>query len=425
MKKLLTVLTALSLCAVILFSYTSCALRVSAGDLTDGYSRKAADVVLTDEEKTAGQTAFYGFAMNLFTETVSQTEDADKQNLMISPLSAMVCLAMIANGADGETKAQMEAVLGLPVDALNTFLYDYWSNLYTADDCKVEMADSVWFNTTDRLEVKPAFLQSVADWYAAQAYAAPFDQSTVKDVNNWCKDKTDGMIDKIIDRLSPDDMMILINALMFDAKWYTEYEKKDIRDRAFNNADGTTATVDMLYSEEHTFLWGDDFRAFTKAYKGSRYSFMGILPDEGVDMMTVAKGLTGDVWAQTWANREYRPVNAGIPEFSFDFETDMTETLKALGMTDLFHPVAADLAPMAVMKDGNNLYCGEVRQKTHIELDRNGTKAAAITWGIMKCGSAAPVDEPVTIILDRPFLYAIVDNYTGMPLFVGMVNQLS
>ncbi len=424
MKRLFTTVLSLALCAILLLSYTACAVTVKAEDLMEGYTRTTADAGLTADQKSAGQKACLDFAFDLFTESLKDESTKNDPNRMISPLSAMMCLALIANGTDGNTKAQMEQALGLPVEDLDRFLYDYWQSVETTDDCKVALANSVWFrDDADRLKVEPAFLQSVADWYQAQAYAAPFNDSTVKDVNRWCADHTDGMIDHILDKFDPRDMMILINALMFDAKWAEQYEKKDVRDEKFANADGTRSDVKMLRSEEHTFLWGDNFRAFAKYYKGGRYAFVGMLPDEGVDVMDLAASLSGDVWAQTWAQKESREVHAGIPEFSFDFNIRLDDTLKAMGMTDLFDPTFCDLSKAASC-EGENLYMGLVEQKTHIELDRNGTKAAAITWGIMKAGSAAPSDEPIYIILDRPFVYAIVDTESGLPLFIGVVTEL-
>lgn len=431
MKRLMTVLMSLLLCAVLLFSYTSCALKVSAEDLTEGYSRTAADVALTSEQKAAGQTAYHDFAFRLFAQSVRDSGTADQKNRMISPLSAMMCLAMIANGAGGNTKTQLEEALGLPVDDLNAFLYDFRQNLYTSDDCKVALADSVWFqNDANRLTVEPSFLQSVTDWYGAEVYAAPFDRSTVRDVNNWCKEQTDGMIEKIIDDIDPDAVMYLINALTFDAKWMEEYEKDDIEDDVFTNADGTTAKVKMLHSDELYYLSGDGFEGFTRPYKNWRYEFVGLLPAEGTDVLDFAASLTADVWQEMWTEGHKEPevgwyegVRAGIPEFSFDFDIPLNDVLEQLGMTDMFDGDLADFAPMAQSSRGN-IWCALVEQKTHIGLDRNGTKAAAITWGAMNDEAAFAYADQHTVILDRPFVYAIADTATGLPLFIGVVTDL-
>ncbi|MCQ2430559.1 MAG: serpin family protein [Clostridia bacterium] len=430
MKRLFTTALSLALCAILLLSYTACAVTVKAEDLMEGYTRTAADAGLTADQKSAGQKACLDFAFALFTESLKDESTKNTPNRMISPLSAMMCLALIANGTDGNTKAQMEQTLGLPVGDLDRFLYDYWQNLYSADDCKVALANSVWFrDDADRLKVEPAFLQSVADWYQAQAYAAPFDASTVKDINRWCADHTDGMIDEIIDKINDDTVMYLVNALVFDAKWYKQYENADVMDDAFTNADGTTANVKMLHSQETYYLSGDGFEGFARPYKGCKYDFVGLLPAEGTDVMDFAASLTADVWAKMWTDGHTPPENgwfpgveAGIPEFGFEFGMSLNDTLKAMGMTDMFDSEAADFRPMATSAAGN-IYCSEVAQKTYIELDRNGTKAAAITWGVMN----DECDEPISakkVILDRPFVYAIVDTESGLPLFIGVVTEL-
>lgn len=428
MKRLFTMLASLALCAVLLLCYTSCALTVGADDLTEGYTRTAADVTLTDDQKTAGQTAYNGFAFRLLTGAVRDPDSADQRNRMISPLSAMMCLAMLANGAGGNTKTQMEAALGLPVGELNAFLFDYWQTPYDAEDCRVLLADSIWFrDEAGRLTVEPAFLQTVADWYGAQAYAAPFDKTTVRDINNWCAQKTDGMIKEIIQKIDADAVMYLINALTFDAKWAKQYEKSDVRDAAFTNADGTSAQVQMLYSHEDRYLSGDGFEGFARPYKGGRYEFVGLLPAEGTDIWDFAASLDADAWQAVWQESQARfdagdfGVDAGIPEFTFDFEIRLNDVLADMGMTDMFDGGLADFSPMASSSRGN-LYCSLVGQKTRIELDRNGTKAAAITWGGVNDECAMVSTR--TVILNRPFIFAIVDTATHLPLFLGVVSAL-
>ena len=241
-KRISTSVLCLLLAGIMLLSCTSCAMQISAAELSKDYERKATE---TGEVSEAFKTAMADFSMTLFKGILTK----DGENDLVSPLSAVICLAMIANGADGETKAQMEAAFGMDVDTLNRSLYAYTSSLYRAKDCKLNLADSIWFRDEEnRLHVNESFLQANADWYDAQIYAAPFDQSTLKDINTWCKQHTDGMIEKMIDKIDTDTVMYLINALTFDAKWATKYEKKDVGDGHFTNYDGTQKTVQMLSS---------------------------------------------------------------------------------------------------------------------------------------------------------------------------------
>jgi len=414
MKRLTTSILCIILAGVLLLSSASCGLRVSAAELSKGYERTATE---TGEITEAFKTAMADFSMSLFKGLVTK----DGENDLISPLSAVICLAMIANGADGETKAQMETAFGMDVETLNKSLYAYTSSLYRADDCKLNLADSIWFRDEEnRLHVNEEFLQTNADWYDAQIYSAPFDDSTLKDINHWCKKCTDGMIEKMIDSIDAGTVMYLVNALTFDAKWADKYEKKDVNEAQFTNYDGSKNTVQMLSSEESVYLSADGVKGFAKNYAGNKYSIVGLLPDEETDIYDYIDSLTGEAWMNLWNGRLTASVSVQMPEFSYSASMELNDTLKAMGMTDMFDG-EADFSKLGYSENGN-IYCSEVCQQTFIQVDRNGTKAAAITWGGMK--DEACVEELYSVILDRPFIYAIVDNATGLPLFVGAVTAL-
>ncbi len=416
------------ICLLLIVSWLFCAasctlpfdspftLRVSADELSDGYERKATDVGELDDDF---RLAMANFSLSLFGKTLTK----DEENDLCSPLSAILCLAMIANGADGDTKTQMESAFGMDLDTLNRALYAYTSSLYSADDCKVNIADSIWFRDGNGdLTVNPDFLQTNADWYDAEVYAAPFDSSTVKDINNWCKKETDGMIDKIIDDIGESTVMYLINALCFDAKWAKEYEKSDIHDYTFHNYDGTQTTVDMLYSEEHIYFSAEGVSGFAKNYKGGKYRFVGLLPDENVDVYDYMASLDGQAFLDLLDGGERATVYVKMPEFTYETSMNLNAALKAMGINDMFSASDADFSKLGSVKDGN-IFCSEVDQKTFIEVSRNGTKAAAVTWGKMEATCAGP-DEILYVTLDRPFVYAIVDTETNLPLFIGAVTTL-
>lgn len=424
MKIKFTALLSLALSAAMLIGavlpMASCALNIKAQELSADYTRKTTE---TGEVTDAFVAAMADFSMTLFNTTVTADKEGGKDNHLVSPLSAMICLAMIANGAEGETLTQMETALGMDIVSLNKALYAYTSNLYTGDNCKVSVADSIWYRDgDDNLVVKEKFLQTCADWYEAQQYKAPFDESTRKDINNWVKKYTDGMIDKILEKpIRPEVMMYVINALVFDAKWLDEYEKSDVKDRPFTSITGAEKQLPTLHSEESTYLIIEGGQGFAKQYKGGAYSFVGLLPDEGVNVYDFAASINGTAWQTMWENRTHETVYVRFPEFTYDSDMDLTPILQSMGMIDLFN-ANADLTGLGTY-DGASLFCSGVYQKTFIEVSRHGTKAAAVTWGSNECGSAMPM-EPKYVYLDRPFVYAIVDNATGLPLFVGIVTVL-
>ena len=423
MKKRLQNTLALSLSALILLGGSACKpfieKKIASADMAAAYSRTATENgQVTDEFKEN----LASFSLSLFQKSVTK----DTKNDLVSPLSAAVCLALINNGAAGNTRAQLESLFGMETEELNRSLYAYTSTLTSSKDCEVNLANSIWFRE-NALDIKPDFLQTNANWYGANAYASPFDNSTLQDINNWCYNHTKGKISKILDRIETEDVMYLINALDFEAKWWTEYENKDISDQTFYSYDGKQSTVKMMHSEESRYLMSDTSVGFTKSYMGGNYSFVGILPNEGVDIYDYIESLDGEAWMKLWESADtsredyvYREVHAGMPEFTYETDFILNEILQSLGVTDMFSP---DMANFTNIDENAPLYCAIVKQKAFIEHDRNGTKAAAITIGGMKCMSAAPA-EPLYITLDRPFVYAIVDNANKLPLFLGAVTNL-
>ena len=155
-------------------------------------------------------------------------------------------------------------------------------------------------------------------------------------------------------------------------------------------------------------------------YAGGQYSFVALLPEENKDIYDYAASLDGKAWRSLWKNKENTAVRVAIPEFRYDRQRTLIDVLQNLGMTDMFDETLADFSALAP-KDF--LYCSEINQKVFIEVDRNGTKAAAITWAGMN-KSSAMIEDQKTVYLDRPFLYAIADNHTGLPLFLGIVTAL-
>ena len=411
----------LTLSALTLVSACGCfqEKKVTAEELSKEYVRTATE---TSEDLTEFKSQFTDFSLSFFQKTVEKNE----QNKLFSPLSAALCLALINNGANGNTRAQLEDLFGMDTDTLNRSLYTYTSSLYSGEDCQLNLANSIWIKV-QALKIKPEFLQANADWYNAQAYAAPFNQTTVNDINNWCHNKTSGKISKILNEIPSSAVMYLINALDFDAKWQDKYERGDIENGVFHNYDGEQSDVTMLHSQESRYFMDENSVGFTKAYQNSKYHFMALLPDEGVDIYEYIDSLNGEKWANLWEsanpNREdyiHREVHARIPEFKYETELSLNEVLQTLGVTDMFSPNAADFSGI---DETQTLYCDVVKQKAIIELDRNGTKAAAVTWGGMKCMSAEP-NEPLYITLDRPFVYAIIDNDHKLPIFIGAATNL-
>ncbi len=367
----------------------------SGGEITDNFIENLSD-----------------FSFNLFKKSVRENENAT-----LSPLSAYTCLALLQNGANGETKAEMEKALGFPTTELNPLMQAYLSTLPTSKNTSLLASNSIWFKEDD-LEVLPAFLQANADYYGAQAYASPFDESTVQDINHWCYNKTGGKIEKLLDSISPGAVMYVINTLDFDGDWATPYEKNDIKKGVFNGVNNQTQETVMLHSTENTYFSSEKAVGFSKPYAGNEYSFTAFLPKDGESISSLVQSLSSSVWKEMTQD-EPATVLVQMPEFTHEYESELTKSLQALGVNYLFDSAKADLSNISLTQP---LYCSAIKQKVKIQVDRNGTKAAAVTWGEMKTTSL-PHGE-VYITLDRPFLYAIVENRTNLPIFLGVCNRI-
>lgn len=369
-----------------------------------------ASVQPRDAEKRPSDAAFSTAAANFAVELLQGSADGT-DNCVLSPYSAMVALAMTANGAQGETLAQMEAVLGLPIGTLNEYLHgcDMGS--------EVTAANAMWFRDTPDLVVKDAFLQANADYYGADAYRAPFDEQTVSEINDWVKTHTAGRIPSMLNNMSPEIVLVLINALTFDAQWQEKYTESNAKDGEFNAADGTVQQATYLHSEESTYLDDGMATGFLKPYEGGRYSYLALLPNEDITMEEYLASLTGEKLLATIANASSESVQVTMPKLKTETTRELNEPLCAMGMPLAFS-AGADFSGIA----DQGLCIDTVLQKTYLEVDENGTKAAAATAVMMK---ECAIEITYSVFLNRPFVMGIYDNETQTFLFLGVINQVA
>lgn len=405
MKKLKIICALTAICLL-------CGCASGAEDLTKGLKAEKVDATEADADFLSAQA---DFSAELFKKIAIENENS---NVHISPYSVSVALAMTANGAGENTRSELEALWnGIDTDSLNG--YFLWLGNRLSSSEQLHSANSFWFNSGNALNVNKDFMQKTVNYYGAELFAAPFDESTQKHLNKWVKKNTDGMIREM--EFSPDAVMCLVNAIAFDAKWQQPYEKGDSVETVFTNIDGSTSSVEMMYSDETVLIRDADATGFIKNYEGGRFGFAALLPKEETDIYDYINSLDGKKLQEIFSNRtEDTYVRTGIPKFTMDFSTDLVDTLSHMGVKDAFDRSAANLTPMATMGD-INLFVGKVLHKTHITIDENGTRAAAATLVSVDCGSSV---SPPTVILDRPFIFIIVDNATGLPVFMGVITNL-
>ena len=419
-KKMLAVfMSVLSLAACIL-PFSGCGKTVGKAhnkgvksgavrDLTEGISKNESASKAPDDEFKAAASSF---AAELFKDNYSKGKTT-----LVSPLSVLTALALVQNGAQGDTLAQLEQALGgLDRDTLNAYMRAYCDFMTESEELK--FANFVW--TDSSAEAKRAFLQKAVDSYSAQLFSAPLsDPKTVESINSWVKKNTDGMIPKIIEKADRYAVMMLVNAIAFDAKWETPYKRSDIEKLEFTSYSGSKKKTDFMCSTENVYLKDGGTVGFMKPYKNGRFAFAALLPDENTGIDDYVASLSGDKLMKIFSSaKRGNEVNVKMPKFRAEYSTQLIDTLKKMGVKDAFDSKTADFSSLIENRDA---YIATVVHKTFIEVDENGTRAAAST---LVGADTMSLMEPYSVFLNRPFVYMIVDTETNLPLFIGVQTEI-
>ena len=412
------------LCALaLLISLSACSAphtpAVKAADLLENMK---AEQVEGKQTNAAFRKSFLSFSSALLC-AVSDRADS-QENVLISPLSVLSALAMTQNGAAQETLREMENVLGgdLSADELNAYLLGYYQSLSDSEDFALHFAHAIWINTALPAEVRKDFLQTNLNYYDPAIRRAAFDNAALRDINQWADLKTNGMIPRILNKLDEKALMVLLNALCFEAKWAKPFTKGNVRTADFTPENGAKKSITMMYDSVNTYIGEEGFcSGFKKNYAGSRFSFLALLPEEGISLKDFIVQLSADKLTALADSLQSESVELGLPRFSFDFDQDLKDALQAMGMEKAFDPDAADFSRMAETTE--KITIGQVIHKTHIDVDSEGTRAAAVT-AVIPTLATALAKPPVQVILNRPFVFMLWDNQARLPLFIGAVKDV-
>ncbi|MCR5615226.1 MAG: serpin family protein [Saccharofermentans sp.] len=377
-----------------------------------------------DEEQYSGDYNKYAF--NIMSVTAS--EEGEDTNIMISPASVMFAMDLCAAGANGDTLEQINGLFTESGDPLEqqAFASGMMDKINGADKINFNCANAIW-NNTDIVgdKISQDYVDYVEDTFEAEITATKFTDKTAGEINDWVEEQTDGMIEDLLEELPPETAMVLVNAIAFEGEWAEAYEDYQVDENGkFTASSGDTQDVTMLYSTEAFYFETDKATGFMKYYEGDDYAFIAILPeDESISANEFVQEFTGEDYIEFINSKtsEY-DVYTMLPEFENDYKASLVNILAEMGVEDAFIEGTADFTGIS---SKNMLYISEVIHQTHIELDRNGTKAAAATAVLMEdaaCEMPAEV-QSVEVYCDRPFAYAIVDVETMNPIFVGTVNS--
>lgn len=392
-------------------------LTGDATDISKDYVRGNASGKEADD---AFKGAVNGTSLSMLKYLIK--ENAGK-NVLISPDSILTAMAMVENGASGNTLSQMETAFGgIKRDDYMAYLSALNDRVAGSKEVRYNIANSIWYRDSSdfKLEVKDEFIQSNLDYFNSQLFTAPFTALSVADMNTWVYNKTRGMIPKIIERLNDDDVMVLINAICFEGDWVDPYIGAD--NGNFRKEDGTKQKAAMLNGTEFTLVKVGNALGFVKPYQGGDLAFLGIETPEGMTLDEFINSLSASDITEGYKNRRTENVKVltKMPKFQYDFDASLVKMMQNLGITDAFGG-AADFSGIS----NYPLAISEILHKTHIEVTEDGTKAAAATAVQVAKNSAPPQNiETYKVDLDHPFLYAIIDQETGIPLFIGIVREV-
>jgi serpin B len=364
-------------------------------------------------------------SINLFSLIVDdQLKSGKNSNIIISPLSLYIALAMTWNGAEGETKTEIQRFLGL--EGLTEIeVNEYFKKLLDAlpvtdPKAKLSIANSIWHD--NGLAVLSEFKKNNSTYFNSEVNPLDFKNSgSVDIINKWCSDKTNGIIKKIIEQIQSDEVMFLINALYFKAPWSAPFDKDKTTTSPFVLASGSTVNTPMMSkTESMVYSENSDFKTLKLGYGNGSFSMVLILPSGNKSI----KDITGiirepSVWSSIIDNKLTSKVDIKIPRFKFEYENRLDPFIKTLGINRAFNASESELNKIANVGT-EKLYISRIRQKAAIETNEEGSEAAAVTAIGVGVTSAPVLKE---FYANRPFIFAITENSTNTVLFIGKVEN--
>ena len=396
---------------------TLIAAMASCGTTRNKMGTSTADIAtngattVTTEKKMEADGAFWG---RLLSEAC---REMNQENICLSPLSAQFAMAMVANGAEGKTKKEILDAMQLG-DSANThsrrLLDDIAEKTIYNKHSEVRIANSIWIK--EGFDVRQEFIDTNKEHFDALVESAPFNQGTVKRVNDWCNENTNGKIPRILDRLTGNDRMLLINALYLKAAWSKPFQEENTTEKTFTTEKGEEIEVPTMMIRNNESYYSDNMVSMVSKRLQGGYTMLFILPAEGVKCDEAAEYVAKDF--DTFLQKmEVRNVLLSLPKFTTDFGMSLKPILANLGIKRAF----GSKAQFGGISD-EALFISDVVQKTYINVNEKGTEAAAVTMAIAGALSMRPPKTEV-ITFDRPFIYAIIKDNGSHIMFAGKVGN--
>ncbi len=382
---------------------------------------------LTDDERAVG-SGLQDFALRFVRESLSASDG--QENVVVSPFSAGVLLSSLANGCSGQTLQEMCALMNQKesdLNTLNSYQRKIAAQLGSADDSVCFLSNNaLWMQY--ELPVYLSFINDSKNFYSTEVEAIDFaDQAAGGTINRWCREKTKGLIERIVEDGPMECVLSMANALYFKAPWTDGFHEEGTKPGTFTNQDGTEKEVQMMHRKDQFFVRYAKAVSFDLAaldfgqYSHKNYSMVFGLPHKGVSLKACLEGLDATAWNEAVSGLSVQNVDLMLPRF----EVSQTQSLKSLfqkmGLNAIFDVQQADLSRLSPQP----LAVSDIQQKAVLKVNEKGAEAAAVTWAGMAT-SDGPVEEPeyIPFHVDRPFFFAIQENQNGNILFMGVVRTL-
>lgn len=351
-----------------------------------------------------------------------QSSIKEEENTLIAPYTTLMALGMLENGAANETLDEMQQLLGdYTISELNgayAALNEKFKD-YIGLNCNVK--NSIWLKRYEALLPKDYFLKVNATYYGADIFMADFSKdNTLNKMNEWLKTSTEGKNVNPIEQLDENTAIYLLSSLVFKGNWQKPYESSDVLGGDFKLTNGEKKTVKYMYSKEN-YLESDEVEGFVKEYTGNSCSFVAIRPIDGKDIYAYAKSLEVADFKKIIHSKSTQKAIVALPKFTYESKRSLDASLKAAGIAAAFNEADADFSKVFDNAE-EKLYLSEVIQKNYIQVDEAGTNSSQST---NKTGATAQVEEEVqkSMIFNSPFLYAVIDNETKLPLLIGVMAE--
>lgn len=377
--------------------------------------------IVLDEKSAQIVEAENEFGFELFRKIFAS--ETEYENIMVSPFSVSLALAMTYNGAGGETKKAMEETLklyGLTPEEINTSYQTLVKALKSLDKKVIlEIANAIFYR--DDFHVESEFISTNKKYYDAEVSALDFGSpNALTTINDWVANKTHDKIDKILDKITGQQIMFLINAIYFKGIWQSEFDKKNTVKKDFYLENGSTVKTDFMQQENSVLFSSNEiFQAVQLPYGQGNYTMYVFLPQSGKSLQDITENLGKESWKNWDENFVEKNVDIELPKFKFEYELTMNEVLTDMGMGIAF---TRDVADFTGINRGGGLNIDYVKHKSFIEVNEEGTEAAAVTVVAIEFTSVGGTSK-VPFYVNRPFLFTITEKSTGAVLFMGTVKN--